>query len=127
MPYGPAREGLPLRRDATLQSALDHLALRAALAGKPRSAARIAGYSDHAWAASEATRQSNEARARERLRALLHETLSADEIEHLLANGAKMIEDEACRLALDDAVDEWPSLSVNVNVGVRSEKRPHPR
>ena len=40
-----AREGLPLRKVSDLQGALDHLALRTALAGKPHDAARIAGYS----------------------------------------------------------------------------------
>ena len=104
-----------------------HLALRAMLAGYLGNAARVAGYADAAYAASQSVRQPNEARARERLHGLLHEEFSADEVLRLLAEGAKMSEDQACRLALDNAVDEWPSLSVNVNGDVRSEKRPHPR
>ena len=49
-----------------------------------------------------AERQPNEARARERLHALLREKLAADELERLLAEGANMSEDDACRLALED-------------------------
>jgi hypothetical protein len=123
-----AREGLPLRRQIDYAlGALDHLALRALLAGHVRNGACVAGYADAAYAATQSVRQPNEARARERLHALLHENFSADEVLRLLADGAKMSEDEACRLALDDAVDEWLSSSVNVNGGVRSEKRPHSR
>ena len=98
-----AREGLPLLQEAGIAwIALDHLALRAALAGKLANAARLAGYADSAHAAKEASRQPNEARARDRLQALLREKLAADELERLLAEGARMSEDEACRLALED-------------------------
>jgi hypothetical protein len=48
----------------------DHVALRAALAGRLYDAARLAGYSDYAWAAREATRQPNEVRARARLQTI---------------------------------------------------------
>ena len=76
-----AREGLPLLQEAGYAwNVLDHLALRAALAGKPANAARIAGYADSIYTAEEATRQPNEARARERLQALLHEKLDTDEL-----------------------------------------------
>jgi len=47
-------------------------------------------------------RQSNEARARTRLLALLTEKLAAGELERLLAEGTKMSQDKACRLALED-------------------------
>src|SRR5207249_3360792 len=97
-----AREGLLLRREESLEGALDHLALRAALAGDFANAVRLAGYTDHVWAAKQAARQPNEVRARSRLDALLREKLAEDEIERLLAEGARVTEDEACRIALDD-------------------------
>ena len=98
-----AREGLPLLQEAGYAwNVLDHLALRAALAGKPVNAARIAGYADSKYTAEESTRQPNEARARERLQALLHEKLDPDELQRLLAEGAKLSEDEACRVALEE-------------------------
>ena len=65
------------------------------------NAARLAGYADSAHAARQATRQANEARARNRLQLLLREKLSADELERLLADGAKISEEEACRVALE--------------------------
>ena len=73
-----------------------------ALAGKPHDAARIAGYSGYLWRQSKATRQPNEARAYERMLALLREKLTADELESLFAEGSMLTEDEACGLALDD-------------------------
>jgi hypothetical protein len=36
------------------------------------------------------------------LRALLREKLQTDELDRLLAEGARLTEDEACRLALED-------------------------
>ena len=98
-----AREGLPLvKEDGSAWIFADHVALRAALAGKISSAARLAGYSQHTWTANEATRQPIEARAHERLCAILREKLDPGELERLLAEGAKLGEDEACRLALED-------------------------
>jgi len=97
-----AREGLPLRRATDFIGAMDHLALRAALAGNVATAARIAGYADAICAAKETSRQPNEARARDRLQALLCQSLSLAELKQLLADGAKLSEDEACRLALDE-------------------------
>ena len=81
---------------------LDHLALRAALAGKLANAARIAGYADSIHTAEKTTRQPNEARAHERLHALLREKLEPGELALLFAEGAKLSEDEACRLALEE-------------------------
>ncbi len=98
-----AREGLPLREAAGLAwVTLDHLALRAALAGKLANAVCLMGFTDATYKAKEISRQSNEARARKRLEALLREKLTPDELERLLAEGAKMTEDEACRLALEE-------------------------
>jgi hypothetical protein len=79
----------------------DHVALRAALAGRLREAACVAGYADAAWAAKKASRQPNEARARARLHSLLREKVSTDDLARFLAEGAKMSEDEAWRLALE--------------------------
>jgi tetratricopeptide (TPR) repeat protein len=98
-----AREALPLLKDGGLAWIfLDHVALRAALAGKVANAARVAGYADSIFAAKRTSRQFNEARAHVRVQALLREKLVPDELERLLAEGAKMSEDEACRLALEE-------------------------
>jgi predicted ATPase/DNA-binding winged helix-turn-helix (wHTH) protein len=98
-----AREGLPLLDEAGYAwSVLDHLALRAALAGKVASAARIAGYADSAFAVKGSSREPNEARARERLQAMLRDKLDPGELTRLLAEGVKMSEDQACRLALEE-------------------------
>jgi predicted ATPase/DNA-binding winged helix-turn-helix (wHTH) protein len=98
-----AREGLPLLKDSgRVWYLLDHLALRAALAGKLANAARLAGYADSAVVEKQSPRQPNEARAYARLRTLLREKLAPDELERLLAEGAKMSDDEACRLALEE-------------------------
>jgi predicted ATPase/DNA-binding winged helix-turn-helix (wHTH) protein len=98
-----AREGLPLLKDSRqVWYLLDHLALRAALAGKLANAARLAGYADSAVVEKQSPRQPNEARAYARLRTLLREKVAPDELERLHAEGAKMSEDEACRLALEE-------------------------
>ncbi len=98
-----AREGLPLLSDKGYTWIfVDHVALRAALAGKMATAARVAGYADSTFAAKETSRQPNEARARARLQALLHEKFAADELERLRTEGATMSEDEAWRMALEE-------------------------
>jgi predicted ATPase/DNA-binding winged helix-turn-helix (wHTH) protein len=97
-----ARESLPWLREVGLGwYHLDHLALRSLLAGKPECAARLAGYADSVFAAKEFPRQPNEARARDRLRTLLIEEFGADRLAHLLDEGARMSERDACELALD--------------------------
>ena len=98
-----AREGLPMLKEWEYASIhLDHVTLRAALVGKIAIAARVAGFADSIFVAKEISRQPNEARARDRLQALLTEKLAAVELERLLAEGATMTEDEACRLALEE-------------------------
>ncbi len=98
-----AREGLPLANTQGFRwIVVDLLALRAALAGKIANAARMAGFADSTFAAKQASRPPNEARARNRLQALLREALTPDELERLLAEGAKMSEEETCRLALEE-------------------------
>jgi non-specific serine/threonine protein kinase len=97
-----AREGLPLEKDYGQRwIAFDLLALRAALVGNSAAAARIAGYADSTFAKNRALRPPNEARAHARLHALLCERLDPSELERLLASGAGIDEDEACRLALE--------------------------
>ena len=97
-----AREGLPARRvSGFLFGALDHLALRAALAGRLAEAARLAGYADSNYATGKSHRQPNEARARARLERLLLDQPNANDLLRELAEGTRISEDEACRLALD--------------------------
>ncbi|TMH59895.1 MAG: tetratricopeptide repeat protein, partial [Betaproteobacteria bacterium] len=97
-----AREGLPLLSGAgNAWSLIDHVALRAALAGQLANAARVAGFTDTAHAAKECTRQPNEARARERLQKLLTCHFDAMTLDQYLAEGGRMSEAEACRMALE--------------------------
>jgi tetratricopeptide (TPR) repeat protein len=96
-----AREGLPLLREVGyFWIFMDHLALRAALSGKLDNAARLAGYADSMFGARQ-PREPNEARARGRLQNLLQENFPPDELESLQAEGARMTEDDACRMALE--------------------------
>jgi tetratricopeptide (TPR) repeat protein len=98
-----AREGLPLLKELGLVwYPLDHHALRVAMAGKVANAALLAGFADCAHTARTMSREPNEARAHERLQALLRSKLAPDELERLLEEGSKISEDEACRLALED-------------------------
>jgi predicted ATPase len=98
-----AQEGLPLLKEiGMVWYTLDHLALRAALAGKVANAALLAGFTDSAHAARKMSRQPNEARAHAHLQALLREKITPDQLERLLAEGAKLSEEEAYRLALEE-------------------------
>ena len=101
-----AREGLPLLMDGAYAWVfMDHLALRAALAGNVANAARLDGYADSLFAAKASPRQPNEARAHARLQALLREELASDDLERMRAEGSGMNEAEACRLALEEDPD----------------------
>jgi tetratricopeptide (TPR) repeat protein len=96
-----AREGIELRKaGGDIKGALDHLALRAALVGRSADAARLAGYVDALFATKGVVRQVNEARARARLDRLLDDRLDTNERAALLAEGATLSQEEACRLAL---------------------------
>jgi tetratricopeptide (TPR) repeat protein len=98
-----AREGLPLLRELGYAwIVMDHFALRAVLARGYVSAARLAGYADFIYTTKETSRGPNEVRAHARLQTLLCEKFTRDELERLLAEGAKLSEDEACRVALED-------------------------
>ena len=96
-----AREGVPLLSDSgNAWLFMHHLALRAALAGMIANAARLAGYASAVFVAKECALQHDDAHAHARLHALLRERLAPEQLEGLLAEGASMSEDEACRLAL---------------------------
>ena len=96
-----AREGIPLLcEDGQLWLLADHVALLAALVEHTVAAAQLAGYADASHAAKAASRQVNEARARERLQGLLTKRLSADDLARYLAEGARIDEDGAGTLAL---------------------------
>ncbi|HWG34942.1 MAG TPA: tetratricopeptide repeat protein [Gemmatimonadaceae bacterium] len=98
-----AREGMPLLTSTgNGWIHADHLALRAALVDKFDVAARIAGYADSQYASKQAPRHPNEARARTRLFALLRAHFKNGEVDNLLAEGAVLNDDEACRFALED-------------------------
>ena len=98
-----AREGLPLvGEDGSAWIFLESLALRAGLAGKLSAAARIAGYADQIFANKKATRHPIDTRHRKRLDALLRENVAPHDLARLLAEGATMTEDDACRLALEE-------------------------
>ena len=97
-----AREAIPMLNDwGGPWQFMDHLALRAALAGNFESAARLAGYADRAFAAKSSEREPNEARARAKVDALLREHVDAAELARLLAAGAAMSEGAACAMALE--------------------------
>ena len=98
-----AREGLPLvKADGSAWIFSDYGSLRAGREGNLAKAALLAGYADYAHASNSGTRSFVTERARARLRALLGEELTALELESLLAEGAKLSENEACPLALED-------------------------
>ena len=97
------RDAFPLLVDAGYTWIfMDHFALRCALAGKDNNAALLAGFAAAAHTAKKMFRQPNEARAHEKLHALLRAKLSACELTRLLAEGAKLSEEEAWRLALEE-------------------------
>ena len=97
-----ASEGVPMLHEAGQVWLLsDHIALLAARDGRVVSAARLAGYADASHTAKGSMRQINEARARDRLQQLLQQSVGADELERLVAEGATMSEDAACAMALE--------------------------
>jgi len=97
-----AREGLPMLVEGGFAwSHVDHLALRAALAGKLAEAARLAGFADSAFEGRKIARQPNEARSRERLQRLLQQGLARDGLSRLTGEGAALTGESAVRLALE--------------------------
>lgn len=98
-----AAEALPLlREEQTVWLWFDHFALRVGARGRIGDAARLAGYADAMLAAHDRVRQPNESRARQSLHAILSDKLAPDVLTRLLAEGADLSEDEACRIALAD-------------------------
>jgi predicted ATPase/class 3 adenylate cyclase len=78
----------------------DHFALRLAKAGHADAAARLLGYADGEHAKFKAHRQHNEARAHSTLLRILSDAMSPAELAQRMAEGAKLTEEEAARLAL---------------------------
>jgi predicted ATPase/DNA-binding winged helix-turn-helix (wHTH) protein len=98
-----AQEGLPLLKEFGLVwYPLDHLALRAALAGKVRNAALLVGFSDAAYTTRKMSRQPNEVRAHERLQNILRKNLAPAVLAGLLDEGAALNEEQACVMALEE-------------------------
>lgn len=98
-----AREAMPLLRNADrVFIFMDHFALRTALTGALGKAAMLGGYADRVHAAKKLVREPNEARAYGRLHALLRERIDLAKLEQLIAKGASMTDEEACRLAVED-------------------------
>jgi len=96
-----ARAAVPFRVEHNVAwQTMDHMALRAALAGRYDAAARLAGYTDARYADKGLPRQPNEQRARARAEELLGQRYSAEELPALLAAGAALTDAGACELAL---------------------------
>jgi predicted ATPase/DNA-binding winged helix-turn-helix (wHTH) protein len=97
-----AREAVPLLDDGDYAwNFLDHFALRVALTGDVAKAAVIIGCGDAIHASKKTFREPEDARARTRLQALLQEQLDGNDLARLLAEGARLDGNEACRLALE--------------------------
>lgn len=89
-----------LRDDDRLFWLFDHLALRAALAGRVSDAALISGYAEDVHQRLGRTREPMGRRAIERLTALLRNAMPSKEIAQLSRLGASLSEDQAMTLAL---------------------------
>lgn len=95
------REATPLLREVGLLFWLfDHLALRAALAGRARDAALIAGYANAVHRKSGRAREPMGRGAAERLNLLLREALPEDQLAELDRLGAQLSEDQTIAVAL---------------------------
>jgi predicted ATPase len=99
-----AREGLRValqaRDELLIGIALQHFAVLAGLGGDARRGAQLVGYADAQYTALGLQRQPTEQWGYEKLMAALRETLSADEIAQLAADGAACSEDQAVEQAL---------------------------
>jgi predicted ATPase/class 3 adenylate cyclase len=96
------REAMPMVREGGWFFRFgDHLALRLAKAGRANAAARLSGYTDAEHARFKADRQLNEARAHASVRAILNAAMAPAELAQRMAEGTKLTEDEAARLALE--------------------------
>jgi tetratricopeptide (TPR) repeat protein len=99
-----ARKGLHVARQARneldIANALQHLGLIVGLGGDARRGAQLLGYTDARYTALGAQREPTEQWGYDKLMAALRETLSADEIAALGAEGAAWSEDQAVEEAL---------------------------
>ncbi|MBV8149226.1 MAG: tetratricopeptide repeat protein, partial [Candidatus Eremiobacteraeota bacterium] len=99
-----AREGLRVARQArsepVIAIALQHLAVLAGLGGDVRRGAQLLGYVDAQYTALGTQREPTEQWGYDKLMTALRETLSADEIAQLAADGAAWSEDQAVEEAL---------------------------
>ena len=98
------REAIPILREVGSHwGYFDHIALRVALRGRIDDAARLEGFADAAFLAQgENLRQPNEARLRAQLLDLLQQKLTHERLTALLAEGARLSDDDACRLAMEE-------------------------
>jgi hypothetical protein len=99
-----AREGLRaarhVRNEKILAIVLQHLARLAALCSDRCRAAQLLGYVDVQYSVLGSQREPTEQWGYDKLVAALRETLSADEIARLAADGAAWSEDQAAEEAL---------------------------
>ncbi|MBV8147621.1 MAG: tetratricopeptide repeat protein, partial [Candidatus Eremiobacteraeota bacterium] len=99
-----AREGLRVARQARNEQgiavALQHLAVLAGLGGDVRRGAQLLGYVDAQYTALGMQREPTEQSGYDKLITGLRETLGADEIARLAADGAAWSEDQAVEEAL---------------------------
>lgn len=94
------RESVPvLRKTGMLLPVLDYLALRAGLAGKLETAARLLGHADRAADLHLFDRQADAKSTVARLDELLRESLAAERRAALQAEGAALSEDEIVAIA----------------------------
>jgi tetratricopeptide (TPR) repeat protein len=84
-----------VRSELHIAFALQHLALLSALGGDARCGAQLLGYVDAQYTALGLQREPTEQWGYDKLMAALRETLSADEIAALAADGAAWSEDQA--------------------------------
>jgi hypothetical protein len=89
-----------VRSERLIAFALQHLALLSALGGDARGGAQLLGYVDAQYTALGMQRESTEQWGCDKLMTALRETLSADEISQLAADGAAWPEDQAIEEAL---------------------------
>lgn len=96
-----AREATPhLRDEGMLYWLFDQLSLLAALSGRAKDAALLAGYADAVYEKLGRTREPMGRHAMERLASVLRDSLQENEIAELQHLGAQLSEDQATRIAL---------------------------
>ena len=102
-------EGLRLNRSlgrsAPVNACVETVALATALEGAPDRAARLAGYVEAFYASVSFVRGATQQRTWERLRAVLDESLGADEVARRMAEGAAWSEERAVDAALNAAAE----------------------